>query len=298
VLDFESVFHLTYDNSTDMYLVNDTVHSQLKSKNPSITIGFGKTADPGARVNIVLPYSAFDLQASHPIYPNTTNYFPIRRALNESMYTLGRTLMQEAYLKVDYERTKFSIHQTLFPDTNAKQEVVPLLSPSDSTMATEQHGGVHLSAGAIAGIVIGDVAVLLLLVLLGLCISRWHSTSFKWRSNRQADEERPVKKTHFDGELPNSTRHEKDGTALFEADGAGLVELHYQGLRLNVNVDRSYELSGDGSTPVRITISPTDTQSHRRADSVFPRRVDHKTLEADATETRRFSFDSQVSTWI
>ncbi|KAF2447000.1 acid protease [Karstenula rhodostoma CBS 690.94] len=167
---FESEFHLTYDNSTDLYLVNDTVHTQLKAKNPSITIGFGKTAAPVGRVNIVLPYSAFDLQASHPIYPNATNYFPIRRALNESMYTFGRTLMQEAYLKVDYERSHFSIHQTLFPDTNAKQEIVPLLSPSDSVMEADQHSGVHISASAIAGIVIGDLALLLLLVLS--CITR------------------------------------------------------------------------------------------------------------------------------
>jgi hypothetical protein len=59
-------------------------------------------------------------------------------------------------------------------------------------------------------------------------------------------------------------------------------------------------LADVGGCPPRrcITMPPSDTQSHRRADSGCPRSTDLNTSEADATETTSFSFDSQVSTLI
>ena len=93
---FEQAFHLVYDNATDLYLVNDTIHSQLQQLSPSITFKLGTEVIGGEFVDIVLPYGAFDLQASYPIYPNATNYFPIRRAANATQYTIGRAFLQEA----------------------------------------------------------------------------------------------------------------------------------------------------------------------------------------------------------
>ena len=299
--EFAAAFHLNFDNETGLYLVNDTVHAQLREKNPTVTISFGKTADPAQRVNVALPYAAFDLQASLPIYSNPTNYFPIRRAKNESMYTLGRAFMQEAYLKVDYERGNFSIHQALFPDTNVRQQIVTILSPGSVGQTSATQGTARLTPGAIAGIVIGDIAALFIIILLGLWL-------FERRIRRaKPDEEPTIEKTiQIDGELADETRLEKDGPAVYEADSAGLVELHYQGLRVNVDADRSYELSGYGSTPVRIMISPSETQSPRRANpmartsrrlSVSPSIV-FGNMKGEVPDTRRFSFSSQTSTWI
>lgn len=93
---FETAFGLTYDEHTDRYLVNDTVHANLTSLNPVVTLKLGNAKTGGDTTSIVLPYAAFDLQASYPIYENATNYFPLRRASEESQYTLGRVFLQEA----------------------------------------------------------------------------------------------------------------------------------------------------------------------------------------------------------
>lgn len=84
------------DNATGRYLVNDTVHEKLKVLNPVITFKLGNQTYGGETLNIVLPYSAFDLQVDYPIYPSATNYFPLRRAMNDSQYVIGRTFLQEA----------------------------------------------------------------------------------------------------------------------------------------------------------------------------------------------------------
>jgi hypothetical protein len=160
---FENAFGLTYDNTTGLYLVNDTIHSQLKAANPTITFKLGNTAyDTGNYTNIELPYAAFDLQASYPYYQNSTNYFPIRRTENETRYVLGRTFLQEAYLIVDYERKNFSIAQAAFIDPQPSPQVVvipPLVAPASST----PHSGSRISHSAIGGIVAGVICVFTIL---------------------------------------------------------------------------------------------------------------------------------------
>ena len=93
---FETSFGIVHDPHTDRYLVNDTIHSQLQNLQPTLTFQLGNAAYGGESINIVLPYSAFDLQANYPIYPNATNYFPLRRAANDSQYVIGRTFLQES----------------------------------------------------------------------------------------------------------------------------------------------------------------------------------------------------------
>jgi hypothetical protein len=70
----------------------------VPAMNPVLTFMLGNTVDGGQTVSIDLPYNAFDLQADYPIYPNATNYFPLRRASNDTQYTLGRVFLQEAYV--------------------------------------------------------------------------------------------------------------------------------------------------------------------------------------------------------
>ncbi|KAL1639581.1 hypothetical protein SLS58_007781 [Diplodia intermedia] len=100
---FQRAFGLSYDENTQLYLVDDTTHSQLKQLNPtvSLTLGDGTTAGTGQNNTVVisLPYAAFDLQASWPLTKNTTNYFPLKRAANSTQYTLGRAFLQEAYVQ-------------------------------------------------------------------------------------------------------------------------------------------------------------------------------------------------------
>ncbi|KAK4975711.1 hypothetical protein LTR28_008735, partial [Elasticomyces elasticus] len=88
---FESAFGLTWDNATQLYLVNDTLHTTLLSHNPNVTFTIGTSGSGGQTVNIVLPYGAFDLIADYPLVSNKTRYFPLKRAANDTQYTLGRT---------------------------------------------------------------------------------------------------------------------------------------------------------------------------------------------------------------
>jgi hypothetical protein len=164
---FEQAFGLTYDPRTDFYLVNSTMHRKLKSLDPSITIKLVNSLEDTSTnyTNIVLPYAAFDLQASYPYYENATNYFPIRRAANDSQYVLGRTLLQEAYLIVDYERANFSVAQATFPDPLPAANIVTIEPPSSSSLSKSAKKS--LGTGAIAGIAVAGV-VILLLVLIGV----------------------------------------------------------------------------------------------------------------------------------
>jgi hypothetical protein len=93
---FEKVFGLTWDEATELYLVNDTLHTILLNNNATFTFSLENSATGGPVLNITLPYASFDLSVSWPIVANTTRYFPIQRAANDTQYTLGRTFLQEA----------------------------------------------------------------------------------------------------------------------------------------------------------------------------------------------------------
>lgn len=158
---FAQAFGLTYDSPTGLYLVNGTIHSQLLQMNPSVTFTIGSNStSTSSTTNIVLPYAAFDLQAGIPIYNSSTLYFPIRVAANESQYVLGRTLLQEAYLFVDWERQNFTVAQVVHQNTT--QNIVPVLSPSESSSASSQTHS--LKPGAIAGIAVGACAVIVIAI--------------------------------------------------------------------------------------------------------------------------------------
>ncbi|KAI4211721.1 MAG: hypothetical protein LQ351_005495 [Letrouitia transgressa] len=157
---FENAFGLLWDKTSGLYLVNDTLHDSLMARNPTVSFRLASDRTSAQAIDITLPYASFDLQLSDT-YPNvnhSTRYFPIRRAANDTQYTLGRVFLQEAYLIVDYERTEFSIHQCRFHEdsdpiirtihsTNTTKFNVPLNSQKD-------HANRNLSPGAIGGILV------------------------------------------------------------------------------------------------------------------------------------------------
>ncbi|PSN69814.1 acid protease [Corynespora cassiicola Philippines] len=172
---FEQVFGLTYDPQTDLYIFNDSAkHEQLLAQNPSLVIALGNTNDPEKLVQITLPFAALDLQASHPIYSNLTPYFPLRRAANDTQYTLGRAFFQEAYVIADYERSNFSVHQVVFrTDTSQDPDLVAIYPPNSNlekplneTFAGSGDSDSDLSPGSISGIVVGVVVAFAVLLAL------------------------------------------------------------------------------------------------------------------------------------
>lgn len=93
---FEAAFGLTLDETSGLYLVNETHHTTLLNSDAEVSFRLSDVATGGDAVRIVLPYDAFDLTAEAPLVDNSSYYFPLKRASNSTQYTLGRTFFQEA----------------------------------------------------------------------------------------------------------------------------------------------------------------------------------------------------------
>ncbi|KAF2229803.1 acid protease, partial [Viridothelium virens] len=166
---FEQAFGLTWNETESRYLLNDSAHNALVDLNPNVTFTLGAESSGGDNVNIVFPYTSFDLTATPPLVNKSSSYFPLKRAQNSTQYTLGRAFFQNAYVITDYERSNFSVHQALVPSSTNKQNLVPILSPNPTeqpsqpslTSQTNKSNSSGVSGGAIAGIVIGVLAVLI-----------------------------------------------------------------------------------------------------------------------------------------
>lgn len=221
---FEQAFDLTFDNLTQRYIVNDTLHETLTNLNPSVT--FTLVNKTGSEVDITLPYAAFDLTASFPIVENgtTEHYFPLQRAANDTQYTLGRTFFQEAYLFADYDRGNFTVAPCAWDSSNvATTAIHSVLSPNltsiadgnDSSASTNEN---PLSAGAIAGLVIGIVAAVALLALALFLLRRRKAKSRQGAAAHLAsgdehgepkssadNEGKPFISSPMGGELPNDS---------------------------------------------------------------------------------------------
>ena len=181
-LEFEKALGLTYDDAVQLYTFdsNSTRHKLLVDWN--MTFQFGVSDLPGSSnsVSLSLPYEAFDLQLSYP-YPGLnatqssppTNYFPLRKAANTKQYTLGRVFLQEIYLKVDYERSNFSIFQATFsPNALADTKLISITRPKNSTFTGPEVARPEptLSQAGIVGVAVGAaIALVSSIFLIVLC---------------------------------------------------------------------------------------------------------------------------------
>lgn len=128
---FEDVFHLSWDESSQLYLINDTTHTKLQTENTSIT--FSILSDDKKIVNFTLPYSAFDLNISYPFVNTTSYYFPLKRTSRPNQSLLGRTFLQEVYITVDYDRRVFNLSQA-YPAGNPR--IFGISAPEKSSSIT------------------------------------------------------------------------------------------------------------------------------------------------------------------
>ncbi|KAK3044970.1 hypothetical protein LTS18_014909, partial [Coniosporium uncinatum] len=169
---FEQAFNLTYDNDTELYLVDEALHNNLLTSNPVVTFTLGAELSGGDTVSIDMPYWAFDLQGVSPFLDNTSYYFPLRRAPNDSTITLGRAFLQSAYVIANYENNTFSVNRPSYPNTIVAQQNVPIYPGGLRQTAGGGDDGSSLGGGAIAGIAIGAVAAIVLVALAGWFVFR------------------------------------------------------------------------------------------------------------------------------
>jgi len=163
---FEAYLHLVWDSTSNLYLMNDTVHEGLVRLNMTFAFTLASKVGDTKQVKIDVPYEAFDLKIGWP-YVNTTEkmkYFPLKRAKDEKMYTLGRAFLQEAYIVTDFDRGNFSVHQAVYPGVD---QIVKIINPKDVPKETATDKGKSLSTGAMAGIAVG-AGVVVVAALIGI----------------------------------------------------------------------------------------------------------------------------------
>ena len=211
---FESAFGLIWNETYSLYILDDDQHAALLKRNPSVTFtlstGNGESTD---RLNITLPYAAFDLLASPPLAGNDTfHYFPLKRAANESQYTLGRTFFQETYMIADYDHGRVMLFPGVYPDSSVQADIVSICHPNATVCngipMLQGNQGRGLGGGAIAGIVIGIVAIIGF-VGLGIILAV--------RARRRREARQP---TSVEPELDATQRykrHEIDGNCVHDS---------------------------------------------------------------------------------
>ena len=167
---FEQAFGLKWNETYGLYLLSDSQYQSLLASNASITFELSNgQRNSTQRLNITLPYSAFDLQVKAPIVGNETlRYFPLKQATNDSQYTLGRTIMQEIYMIADYDRGNITLYQGLYPDSSVSPQIKTICAPNSASCEPQNNASKKSSnSGMIAGIAVGAAGGL---AIVGLVI--------------------------------------------------------------------------------------------------------------------------------
>ena len=241
---FEQAFNLTWDNNTQLYLLTNEEHENLLSINANVTLRIGPSATEGQYIEVVMPYGALDLTVSFPIVDNSTKYFPIRRAQNESQYTLGRAFLQQAYVIADYNRSNFSVYQALFPNTSIPQDLIAITPPIATLSPQRQNSSKLDIIIALPSSLVFCIIVCLLAFLIRNC-KRQHARARQaehCRSNERNEYPRPeleaagANQVELDGneaaniELDSAevAHEEVDGTNGFDPS-KGIMNLPGQG---------------------------------------------------------------------
>lgn len=174
-----SVLNLTYHNNTERYTLTDAAHNALQSLNGSLEFRIGRDIHVDPAITINIPYKAFDLQASYPIFNTTTRYFPLRKTTNKTGYALGRVFLQEAYLVVDWERDQFELSQAVFSNPMPEPEIITIKPNNNLTTTDTQNNSSKMSSGSVAGVVLG------VLLLLAAIAGGW----WFWRRKRRQEKQ-------------------------------------------------------------------------------------------------------------
>jgi hypothetical protein len=98
---FEDKFGLEWNETWEMYLVNDTQRYRLQNESTSVSFDLTPISGSSRVVTITLPYSAFDHEVKYPLVnitddQTTLHYFPLKRTPANTTNFLGRTFFQEA----------------------------------------------------------------------------------------------------------------------------------------------------------------------------------------------------------
>jgi hypothetical protein len=227
---------LTFDNSTGLYLVNDTARKRLVELSPEFTFTVAANATSRETTNIVLPYAAFDLEVGQPFYNTSRRYFPIRQAPTEDLYVLGRTFLQEAYLIVDWERGNFTVSPYKHQSTGQGVIAIPPLGDDEAN-----RGPAGLRPGAIAGIVVGALSGLAVIAIVVRVLCRRRKAAALQRVSDRDGTSSPFPE---DKKEPDLSELSDTGTIVAEASSVPIHELHQDPVPHQLMSTAIYELPG------------------------------------------------------
>ncbi|KAK8034820.1 hypothetical protein PG993_009815 [Apiospora rasikravindrae] len=232
---FEKAFGLTLDDASGLYLVNESHHTQLLDSDAQVTFRLSDVTSGGDTVRIVLPYAAFDLKAEYPMVQNTSYYFPLKLAANATQYTLGRTFLQEAYLSADYERGVFNVSACTWVE-GSDENIVTITSKDSSdggdpgSRSKSDPGSGHskssLGGGAIAGIVVGVVAALALIVAAILFCRRRQRTKASFAAAEPEPDESMLKGPVHNSHVPSGLPIKHPSAPELDGDVPQIYQLH------------------------------------------------------------------------
>ncbi|KAK6075120.1 eukaryotic aspartyl protease [Seiridium cupressi] len=189
---FAEALNLTWNETFGLYLFsNNQIYEGFSDTDLAFTFSlssndnrdnFGDPLNVGGVVNITISANAFAQTLRYPFmnlfeYGDAAiPYFPLKRADNGTQIIIGRSFLQEAYIKMNYESSTFSVHQALFPDSpSTNTSIVTVKSSANNPYPDAGSGSPEaegLSTAAIVGIVVGACVVLLSIILLCWCIRR------------------------------------------------------------------------------------------------------------------------------
>ncbi|KAF2007348.1 acid protease [Amniculicola lignicola CBS 123094] len=208
---FEDAFGLVWDNRTELYLMNDSLHESLLEKNPIVSFQVGPQVS-GSSVTIELPYwNWYQTATSSKLGNSSSLYFPLKRAANDTQYVLGRAFLQSAYLSADYERNIFNLSQAQYPSSSTAENVVAILPPGVGSQSKASNSKSKIGTGAIAGIAVGGVVVLAIIATVIFIFQR--------RKKRSKEEEAHELE---DTDANRNMRYEAAGDDLKYEVGDGL----------------------------------------------------------------------------
>jgi hypothetical protein len=229
---FEEAFGLEWDSDTDLYLVNQTLHDSLLSRNITVNITVGNR---NSRVTLDFPYSMFDLSLGPLHTTNVSHYFPIRRAANSSQYILGRTFLQRAYITADYDRNIFNLSRAVYSNSTENRVFAITPPPNSDVQRIEltTPKKLTINGGSIAGITIGTLAFS---IMVGIFLLR------------------QLKRNSMKGEIKPDTPHLQPEEPELEGQSKPQFELEARDNEKKElqSIDKMVELEGSDASPVEL----------------------------------------------
>jgi hypothetical protein len=220
---FEKALGLNWDSETRLYLVNDTTHQDLLSRDVEISFmlyGYG------GNHQFMVPYKALVLTAKPPLVAVTTKYFAVQRSMTGN-YFLGRAFLQSVYMTAVFDHPSggyFNLSQARYSD-QGRQKIVAINAAdiANGTTSVAVAGTDDSKPKIIPYIVSGLIAFAAFSAYLGWA---WYTRHFPFAFRRQkinklepSDPETPVSaKPEMEG---HSTVREKP--KIYEVEGDSVL---------------------------------------------------------------------------